>query len=140
MLSPVTVRYRDNGSRAVGVEETLEKVEGFFLGSPVEVQLRSHRRDFGHPDRVVLERLDPIPEDGCAVAFGKGFSRAQSSASACLEFIERLNARMTPYDEVIAATYNDVDDSAIDPEMLCLAKNSQYSPDRVIDYGCGDIR
>jgi ribosomal protein S12 methylthiotransferase accessory factor len=86
---------------------------------------------------VVLECLEPTPEGETAVVFGKGLNPAQARASACLEFIERLNAHRSSFDEVIQSTWLNLDGSVINPEEFCLAPDSQYAPGRSIDWVWG---
>ena len=128
------VRYLGNGLRSVPLAKTLADIEHFFLESGVEAQFEMARQDGDGTTRSVLEYLSPAGPAKDERYFGKGASGGQALASACMEFIERLAAKMRPEDALVEASYAEVKAEARDPRLFCLSSEGPFDPGRRIDW------
>jgi len=103
----------------------------------VEAQFEMARRDGDGTTRSVLEYLSPADPAKDEKYFGKGASGGQALASACLEFIERLAAKTRPEDDLVEASYAEVEAEARDPRLFCLSPEAAYDSGRKIDWVWG---
>lgn len=131
------VRYSGNGLRSVPLAKTLADIEHFFLMSGVEAQFEMARQDGDGTTRSVLEYLSPAGSAKDERYFGKGASGGQALASASLEFIERLAAKMHPEDDLIEASHAEVEAEVRDPHLFCLSSEGPFDPGRMIDWVWG---
>ena len=131
------VRYSGNGLRSVPLAKTLADIEHFFLMSGVEAQFEMARREGDGTTRSVLEYLSPADPAKDERYFGKGESGGQALASACMEFIERLAARIRSEDALVEASYAEVEAEARDPRLFCLSSEGPFDPGRRIDWVWG---
>lgn len=131
------VRYSGNGLRSVPLAKTLADIEHFFLMSGVEAQFEMARRAGDGMTRSILEYLSPAGATKDERYFGKGASGGQALASACMEFIERFAARIQPDDDLVEASYAEVEAEARDPRLFCLSLEGAFDPGRGIDWFWG---
>ncbi len=129
------VRHSENGLRSVSLDETLARLEVFFLKSGLEVQFLS--RTNKATAQAILEYLSPSGPTADERFFGKGLSASQALASACMEFIERWASRLRPEDVLFEGAYETISADCRDPELFCLARQSGYRPSRRIDWVWG---
>lgn len=130
------VVYAENGMRSVPLEETLRNIETFFLSTGAEVQFKALEGSAGNAPRSLLECLSPQQED--TQYFGKGLSRSQALASACMEFIERLCARQRAGDVLQEDNCGSSETEACrDPRLFILDPDKGYHPDKRIDWTRG---
>jgi YcaO-like protein with predicted kinase domain len=136
-LKPRRVRYAENGYRAVPVETTLAVIERTCLATDREVQFRMGREWDDRPAHAFLKFLSPAGAGRDERYFGKGTTRAQTVASACLEFFERQCAKPRPDDIILEASYTEIAPTACDPRLFGLPSNPPFRPDEPIDWVWG---
>ena len=129
-----TVRYAENGQRSVPLEESIKNIEQFFLRSPIEVQFAFIKNKYGKTNRAILTYHSPFDQSQDQHYFGKGLSTNQNIASACFEFFERYNARMSHDDEILESSFDEVSDFAIDPQRFSLAESFNFHRAKKIDW------
>lgn len=137
VFRPRRVRYSGNGLRSVPLEKTLAGIEKYFLSSGVEAQFEMIHRASDDTIRAVLEYLPPPGEPENQRYFGKGATAGQSLASACMEFIERLSAKMKPGDVLLEASYPEVASDARDPVLFSISAEADFEPAKSIDWVWG---
>ena len=127
------VCHAENGLRSVPIEKTIQKIQQFFLKSPIEVQFSFIKKRLSGINRAILKYHSPSDNSGDRNYFGKGLTVGQNIASASFEFFERYCAGMRPDDPVTEASYNEVSDKAVDPHLFNLG-NSSFTPSLKIDW------
>lgn len=136
-LRPRRILYAENGSRSVAVETTLAEIERSCLSSDREIQFRLDREQGGKPIHALLKLHSPEGPDRDERFFGKGTTRAQTVASACLELFERQCAKQRPDDFLEEASYAAVAAEARDPRLFVLAADGAFRPEAPIDWVWG---
>jgi thioglycine synthase len=127
------VCHAENGLRSVPIEKTIQKIQQFFLKSPIEVQFSFIKKKLGGINRALLKYHSPSGSSGDKHYFGKGLTVGQNIASASFEFFERYCAVMRPDDLITEASYNELSDKAVDPLLFNLG-NSSFTPSSKIDW------
>ena len=128
------VRHTENGLRSVPVGTTLAEIEGFFLGSGMEVQAHLLGRRPGRMGRAFLRYLSPAGRSKDRLTCGKGLSAGQAVASACVEFFERYCAGQRADDSLRRAAFDEIAGEAVDPRRFGLAAGAGFEPGRPIDW------
>jgi thioglycine synthase len=131
------VRYSGDGLRSVPLAKTLAEIERYFLTSGEEIQFEMKRRASDGTIRSILEHLAPAGASGDERYFGKGADGGQARASACMEFVERLVAKMGPDDVLVETSYAEVEAEARDPRLFCLSDEKAFDPGSRIDWCWG---
>jgi ribosomal protein S12 methylthiotransferase accessory factor YcaO len=92
------------------------------------------------PDGTIRSVLELLASEGSSKDeryFGKGVEGGQALASACMEFVERLAARLSPRDVLAKASYAEVETEARDPLLFCLSPEGGFDPGRTIEWCWG---
>ena len=131
------VLYAGNGLRSVPLAKTLAAIERFFLENVAEAQFEMSSRPTDGTTRAVLEYLGPRGELAGSRYTGKGADRAQTMASACMEFIERFAAGPRPEDFRLEADLSGAGSEACDPSRFCLSAGAADVRTRAIDWVWG---
>ena len=130
------MRYSQNGLRSADAEDTLSLMKEVLLTTSLEV--RFERRWIPcAPFPYVLLHFTPNDGQPDELYLGKGLNDNQCMASAFMELIERLCARIIDRGIMIEASYREVKDYTRDPEKFVLPLNTPYSPDTRIDWVWG---
>ncbi len=127
------VCHAENGLRSVPIEKSVQHIEHFFLKSPIEVQFTFFKKGSNGINRAILKYHSPEGKSEDRHYFGKGLTIGQNIASAGFEFFERYCAMMMPDDRIIAASYDEVSQKAVNPLSFHLG-NSSFDTTLKIDW------
>lgn len=83
-LSHRSVKSKRNGTWSMTPWETMERIEHFFLRSPMEIEIRSLKKSDELTEQAVLTCFSSEK-----YYFGKGLNSVEAQIGACLEFVER---------------------------------------------------
>ncbi len=111
--------------------ETMERIEHFFLRSPMEIEIRSLKKSDELTEQAVLTCFSSEK-----YYFGKGLNSVEAQIGACLEFVERRLGGLLLDDKLIEATYGSVVSQARDPEAFSPAYG-KFKKNRTIDWVWG---
>jgi thiazole/oxazole-forming peptide maturase SagD family component len=126
--------HHENGLRSVPIKSTVRNIEHFFLNSPIEIQFAYSNIIAGNINRAILKYHSPVDKLNDQYYYGKGITTSQHIASACFEFFERYSASMRSDDLLLAASFNEVANKAIDPCLFNLSADTTFHPAKEIDW------
>jgi len=129
--------YRENGLRAVSVDQTIGEIERFISASNLEFAYMQTLKAEPSLHSSSIHLVSPVGPEHDTHYGGKGITGTQAFASAFMEFVERFCARRLRADRTITATYREIPETALDPRRCTLPQSPGYSPDQTLEWVWG---
>ncbi|MCD5401011.1 TOMM precursor leader peptide-binding protein [candidate division NPL-UPA2 bacterium] len=129
IITDQPVVYEKGGRRSIAAAEAMEMVERALFSSDLKVKFE--KQSSGSLDGTTLFRYIATPEskynshlpllDSKFQSRGKGVTEEQAYLSAAFELFERISSRYFGHEEIVRASYREVEDTAINLQA-CIGK------------------
>jgi thioglycine synthase len=136
-LVPREACHHENGLRSVSVDQTIGAIESLLAASSLDFAYQQILKAESSLHSSFIQLISPAGPDHDKYSYGKGITSQQAFASAFMEFIERFCARRLSDDHVIVAAYEEIIDTALDPQRCVLPRSSGYMPDQTLEWVWG---